>query len=100
MNFFTWKIIITMTKENNYMIVLPFLTKDRAKPKTSSNDFEVSFHFKVIRGWILPWQNEVREGSNEHVTASDCQEIKTDLITLLNICKCLENLAFYFDANK
>ena len=51
----------------------------------SSNYFEASFHFKVIRGWILPWQNEVREDSNEHVTASDCQEIKTDLITLLNL---------------
>ena len=52
----------------------------------SRNYFEVSFHFKVIRGWILPWQNEVRVDSNEHVTASDCQEIKTDLILHFSIC--------------
>ena len=52
----------------------------------SNNYFEVSFHFKVIRGWILPWQNEVRVDSNEHVTASDCQEIKTDLILHFSIC--------------
>lgn len=86
-----------MTKETT-CITLSY--QRGAKPKMSNNYFEVSFHFKVIRGRILPWQNEVREGSNEHVTASDCQEKKTDLITLLNTCKSLEDLAFYLDANK
>ena len=32
---------------------------------------------------VSPWLNEAKEGSNVHVTASDCNQIKMELLKLI-----------------